>query len=93
MVKNTKTDKYEVVIGYSSTNANSVYIPVEVENVNREVDRPISFSAEYFKEILSANKGADEFKFVVSDQGISHTQVKGGDYSIDYYLAEVQTDV
>jgi hypothetical protein len=93
LVKNSKTDKYEVVIGYSSTNANSVYIPVDVENVDRELDRPISFSAEYFKEILSANKGADEFKFTVSEQGISHTVVKAGDYSIDYYLAEVQTDV
>lgn len=93
LVKNAKTEKYEVVIGYSSTNANSIFIPVDIENVTKEIERPISFSAEYFKEILSANKGADEFKFVVSDQGISHTIVKGGDYSNDYYLAEVQTDV
>lgn len=93
LVKNKKTGEYEVVIGFSSTNSNSVYIPVEVENVDRDLDEPISFSAEYFKEILSANKGADTFKFTVSDQGISHTRVSGGDYEIDYYLAEVQTDV
>jgi len=95
LVNNKKTGEYEVVIGYSATNSNCIYIPVTVTTTveGYELDRPISFSAEYFKEVLSANKNAETFKFEVSVQGISHTIIKDGDYSIDYYLAETQTDI
>jgi len=94
VVKNNKSNKYQVVIGYSSTNSDSIYIPIEYEELEtNNLNRPISFSADYFKEILAANKGAETFKFVVSEQGISHIVVKDNEYSIDYYLAEVQTDV
>jgi len=95
LLKNKKTNKYEIVIGYSTTNSNCIYIPVEVSSLvdDADIDKPISFSSEYFKEILAANKGAEEFKFTVSYKGISHTSIKNGDYIMDYYLAEVQTDI
>ena len=93
LVKNRKTDEYEIVIGYSSTNANSVYIPVEVEKLESDLEKPISFSVDYFKEILSANKGSSNFKLEVSGEGLSHTTVRDEHYVIDYYLAETTTDV
>ena len=47
----------EVVIGYSSTNTNRVNIPVETTSSNLE--KPISFNANLFKEVLVANKECD----------------------------------
>ena len=44
----------EVVIGYSSTNTNRVNIPVET--TSSDLNKPITFNANLFKEILVANK-------------------------------------
>ena len=45
-----------------------------------------------FKEILSANKSAT-IKMSIADEGLAHLAITEGDFEIDYYLAEVETDV
>ena len=92
MLKNPKTNQYELVIGYSSQASNSAYLPVE-HSVLKDIDRPISFSADFFKEILTANKTANSIVAEISDEGLCHVNVKDGDFNIDYYLAEIEPDL
>ena len=92
MVKNSKINKYELVIGYSSQATNTAYLPVEY-TVTEDIDRPISFSADFFKEILTANKTANSITANISNDGLCHVNVKDGDFDIDYYLAEIEPDL
>jgi hypothetical protein len=59
---------------------------------NKSIDRPISFNAEYFKNILTANKGAKLAKLEVSDEGLAYVHIEDGDYTANYYLVEAETD-
>jgi hypothetical protein len=52
--------------------------------------KPISFSAKYLKEILTANKEATAVVLKVSTQGISHVEFKIDDFTAKYYLVEQQ---
>ncbi len=78
----------KLVIGHSSVNTNRVTIPVtttkssDIENV--------SFNANIFKEVLSANKECESAKFEVSGDGLSRISFKVDDYVSTYYLVPVQ---
>ena len=78
----------KLVIGHSSVNTNRVTIPVtttkssSIENV--------SFNANIFKEVLSANKECESAKFEVSGDGLSRISFKVDDYISTYYLVPVQ---
>jgi len=52
--------------------------------------KPISFSAKYLKEILTANKEATSATLKVSTAGLAHTEFKIDDFTSKYYLVEVQ---
>lgn len=80
--------KLKIVIGYSNINTNRVDIVVN-ENYDGEV-KPISFSAKYFKEILSANKEANKATLAVSKDGLSHVEFSVDGFTSSYYLVEVQ---
>lgn len=92
IIKNKNTGQYEVVLGYSSINSNRIYMNVECDEI-KEIEKPISFSAEYFKEIISANKGAEKGYIRVSSEGLSHVHIEHGDFIANYYLLEVETDI
>jgi hypothetical protein len=78
----------KLVIGYSTVNTNRVTIPVTTsESVNIE---NVSFNANIFKEVLSANKECESATFEVSDQGLSRITFKIDDYISTYYLVSVQ---
>ena len=78
----------KLVIGYSTVNTNRVTIPVTTsESVNIE---NVSFNANIFKEVLSANKECESATFEVSDQGLSRITFKIDDYTSTYYLVSVQ---
>jgi hypothetical protein len=68
----TEKGKLKIVIGYSNINTNRVELVVN-DNYDGEV-KPISFSAKYFKEILSANKEANKATLAVSKDGLSHVE-------------------
>ena len=78
----------EVVIGYSSTNTNRVNIPVETTSSNLE--NPISFNANLFKEILVANKECTSAVLEVSNEGLAKVNFKVDDYDSTYYVVAMQ---
>lgn len=80
--------KLKIVIGYSKINTNRVELIVDenfIETIN-----PISFSAKYFKEILSANKESSESILRISKEGLANVNFSVGEFTSSYYLVEVQ---
>jgi hypothetical protein len=78
----------EVVIGYSSTNTNRVNIPVETTSSNLE--KPISFNANLFKEVLVANRECTSAVLEVSNEGLAKVNFKVDDYDSTYYVVAMQ---
>ena len=87
-ILNGKSDGVEVVIGYSSTNTNRVNIPVETTSSNLE--KPISFNANLFKEVLVANKECTSAVLEVSNEGLARVNFKVDDYDSTYYVVAMQ---
>ena len=78
----------KVVIGHSSVNTNRVTIPVTTTKVSN-IDN-VSFNANIFKEVLSANKECETATLEVSSEGLSRITFKVDDYESTYYLVSVQ---
>ena len=78
----------EVVIGYSSTNTNRVNIPVET--TSSDLNKPISFNANLFKEVLLANKECTSAILEVSNEGLAKVNFKVDDYDSEYYVVAMQ---
>ena len=73
-----------IVIGYASTNTNRVNIPVN--SISNDITDSISFNANFFKEILVANKECTEAIFKISTEGLSKLEFKVDDYTSTYFL-------
>ena len=84
----TDNDNVKIVIGYSVINTNRVTLPVETETFEK-IDK-VSFNANLFKEVLSANKECESALLEVSGQGLSRISFNIDDYSVVYYLVAVQ---
>ena len=78
----------EVVIGYSSTNTNRVNIPVET--TSSDLDTPISFNANLFKEVLVAKRECTSATLEVSTEGLARVNFKVDDYDSTYYVVAMQ---
>ena len=78
----------KLVIGYSSINTNRVTIPVTTSE-SSDIDN-ITFNANVFKEVLSANKECESATLEVSSEGLSKIVFNVDDYSVTYYLVSVQ---
>jgi len=87
-ILNGKSGGVEVVIGYSSTNTNRVNIPVET--TSSDLNKPISFNANLFKEVLVANKECSSATLEVSNEGIARVNFKVDDYDSTYYVVAMQ---
>jgi hypothetical protein len=83
-VVNNEEGGLNVVIGYASTNTNRVTIPVE--SITNDIDTSISFNANFFKEILVANKECTAAVFEISKDGLAKLEFKVDDYSSTYFL-------
>jgi|TARA_Y100000310_G_scaffold210223_1_gene210834 hypothetical protein len=92
----TETDNFTVltdetntklVIGYASINTHRVTLPVTTSKFSN-IDN-LSFNANIFKEILSANKECESATLEISSQGLSRITFKVDDYSVTYYLVAV----
>jgi len=86
-----KDGTHKVVLGYSQVNTNRITMGIEGVS-DTTMDRPISFNAEYFKNILTANKGAKLATLQVSNEGLAYIHIEDGDYTANYYLVEAETD-
>ena len=84
----TEKGKLKIVIGYSNINTNRVELVVN-DSFDGEV-KPISFSAKYFKEILSANKEANKATLKVSKEGLANVDFSVDGFTSSYFLVEVQ---
>ena len=78
----------DVVIGYSSTNTNRVNIPVECTSC--DVETPITFNANLFKEVLVANRECTSAVLEVSNEGLARVNFKVDDYDSTYYVVAMQ---
>ena len=81
-------DGCQIVIGYSSTNTNRVNIPVESSTC--DIDKPITFNANLFKEVLVANKECSSAVLEVSTEGLAKVNFKIDDYDSTYYVVAMQ---
>jgi hypothetical protein len=84
----TDSSNVKVVIGHSSVNTNRVTIPVTTTKVG-DIDN-VSFNANIFKEVLSANKECESATLEVSSEGLSRITFKIDDYTSTYHLVAVQ---
>ena len=78
----------QLIIGYSSVNTNRVTIPVTTTQ-SSDIDN-VSFSADYFSAILTANKECESALLQVSSAGLAKMTFKVDDYSSEYYLVATQ---
>lgn len=83
----TESGDLKMAIGYSSISTNRVTFTCE-KGFSGDV-KPISFSAKYLKEILTANKEATSAKLKVSTDGLSHVEFQIDDFVCKYYLVEI----
>jgi hypothetical protein len=83
----TEGGDLKMAIGYSSISTNRVTFTVQKDYA--ETVKPISFSAKYLKEILTANKEATNAKLKVSTDGLSNVEFQIDDFVCKYYLVEI----
>ena len=74
----------QLVIGYSTVNTNRVTIPVTTSEFY-SLDRT-SFNAEYFSNILVANKECQSATLQVSSEGLAKINFKIDEYTSTYWL-------
>lgn len=84
-----KDGKGQIILGYSNINTNRISIDVDCVCAG-DVDE-ISFSANFLKEILVANKDAKDATLKISSQGLAHISFEVEDYKSDYYLVQIQS--
>ena len=80
----SKNGKSQIILGYSNINTNRITLDVESES-DGDVE-PVSYSATYLKEILSANREATDAVLNISLKGLSHIHFKIDEYESNYYL-------
>jgi len=83
----TEGDDLKMAIGYSSISTNRVTFTAQ-KGYTEKV-KPITFSAKYLKEILTANKEATAAKLKVSTDGLAHVEFQIDDFVCKYYLVEI----
>ena len=78
----------EVIIGYASTNTNRVNIPVDCSVC--DIENPIIFNANLFKEMLLANKECTSAVLEVSTEGLARINFNVDDYDSTYYVVAMR---
>ena len=71
--------------------SNKVVLPVSVDEITDTIDN-ISFDANLFKEVLSANKECTSSTLEVSSGGLARINFKVDNYDATYYFVS-KTDV
>jgi hypothetical protein len=77
----------EVVIGHSTNNTNRISISVATDVAVKLA--PISFSANYLREILTANKEVSNGTLQISSKGLSVVKFDSNGYASTYYLVQI----
>lgn len=77
----------DVVIGHSNLNTNRITVTAKTDEAVK-LD-PISFSANYLREILNANKEAINGTLQVSSKGLAVAKFNHNGYVSTYYLVQI----
>ncbi len=77
----------KLVIGYSAVNTNRVVIPVTTTEFEK-IDN-ISFNANLFKEVLSANKECESALLQIASEGLAKISFKIDNFISTYWLVAV----
>lgn len=77
-----------LVIGHAAINTNKITIPVETDEY--EEIKNVSFNANLFKDVLTANKECESAILEISQEGLARINFKVDDYDATYYLVAVQ---
>jgi hypothetical protein len=80
----------QIILGYSNINTNRINIDVDC-TCSKDKIEPISFSANFLKEILVANKEATDATLKISTSGLAHIHFEIDNYESNYYLVEIQS--
>lgn len=76
-----------VVIGHSTLNTNRITVTAKTDKAVKM--EPISFSANYLREILNANKDISNGTFQVSSKGLSVVRFDANGFTSTYYLVQI----
>jgi hypothetical protein len=87
-----KKKSLELVIGYASINSNRIKIDVTPASGKDVLTNPISFNANYFKEILLKNADCTGAVLKIAQAGISTIEFSNTDFTSKYYLIQKQID-
>lgn len=85
----TKKDKIYLVLGHSKLNTNRVTLEVAATGT---IENPISFSAKFFKEILTANSDCKASNLKVSDKGLAIAEFESDNFKCNYYMVTIKMD-
>lgn len=88
LMMNKKGDKLELVIGWSSINSNRIKMEVGALAGKDKIEKPISFNANYFRDILTNNSDCTGAIFKVASVGISQIEFSNTDFVSTYYLIQ-----
>lgn len=87
-VMSTGEDKTaSAVIGHSTLNTNRITVSATTDKAVKM--EPISFSANYLREILNANKDISNGTFQVSSKGLSVVKFSANGFTSTYYLVQI----
>ena len=78
----------EFVIGYSDMNSNRISINAQSGAV--ELTNSISFNANLFSQVLSANKECSKAELQISDKGLAFIEFNVDDFNVKYWLVSQQ---
>ena len=92
LMMNKKGDKLELVIGFASINSNRIKVEVKANAGKDKLDKPISFNANYFKEILLKNSEATGAVFKVASLGIANISFTTPDFDANYFLIKKEIE-
>ena len=84
-----KDNSGKIILGHSNINTNRINIAVDC-TCDGDVE-PISFSANFLKEILVANKEAKDATLKISSDGLAHISFEVDEFKSDYYLVQIQS--
>lgn len=92
LMMNKKGDKLELVIGYSEISSNRIKLDVKPTKGKDKLENPISFNANYFREVLNKNKEAKGAVFKVASAGISQVDFTTDEFDSTYFLIKKATE-
>jgi hypothetical protein len=87
-----KKQQLELVVGYSSLNSNRVRLEVVPVPGKGTVQDMINFNADYFREILSKNRGTSGAIFKVWEEGLGTISFKTAAYEANYYMMKKRVE-